>query len=197
MVKGNEKICKYFDIPLQHISDPILKKMNRKSNEQSIRSLIQKIRKEIPDVILRTSLIVGFPGETNQDFEKLYNFVKETKFDRLGAFPYSKEEGTPAEKMQHQIHGNTKKARYRKIMELQQTIVEEKLKEKVGQTYEVLVESITFDKKYWIGRTKMDVPDMDGVVYIQNNQPKNLLNGFIQCKIIDVKDYDLIAEITK
>ena len=195
VVKGNEKICKYFDIPLQHISDPILKKMNRKSNEQSIRSLIQKIRKEIPDVILRTSLIVGFPGETNQDFEKLYNFVKETKFDRLGAFPYSKEEGTPAEKMQHQIHGNTKKARYRKIMELQQSIVEEKLKENIGQTYEVLVESMTFDKKYWIGRTKMDVPDMDGIVYIQNNQPKNLLNEFIQCKIIDVKDYDLIAKI--
>ena len=119
VVKNNNKICKYFDIPLQHISNPVLKRMNRKSNEEGIKNLITKIRKEIPEVILRTSLIVGFPGETIEDFEKLYNFVEEVKFDKLGVFMYSKEDGTPAEKLPNQIHGNTKKSRYNKIMSLQ------------------------------------------------------------------------------
>ena len=166
-VKENKKICKYFDIPIQHISDPILKKMNRASNEKRIKELLTKIKKEIPDVILRTSLIVGFPGETKEDFEKLYNFVNWAKFDKLGVFKYSKEDGTPAEKMPNQIHGNTKKARYNKIMKLQQKISEENLKQKIGNDYEVLIENKTFDNKYWVGRTKMDVPEMDGVVYIE------------------------------
>ena len=194
-VKENDKICKYFDIPLQHISTPVLKRMNRKSDEKSIKELLKKIKKEIPDVILRTSLIVGFPGETEKDFEKLYDFVRETRFDKLGVFTYSKEDGTPAEKMPNQIHGNTKKARYNKIMKLQQKIAEENLKQKIGNEYEVLIENKTFDNKYWVGRTKMDVPEMDGVVYIENNKEENLINSFVKCKIIDIQRYDLIGKI--
>lgn len=194
VVKKNDKICNYFDIPIQHISDPVLKRMNRKTNEKSIRDIIKKIRKEIPAVVLRTSLIVGFPGETPEDFEKLYDFVKEIKFDKLGVFTYSKEDGTPAEKMPNQIHGNTKKARYNKIMALQQIISEEKLQEKIGQTYEVLVETKTFDNRYWVGRTKMDVPEMDGLVYIKNDCTGNLINQFINVKMVDVKGYDFIGE---
>ena len=195
VVKENDKICKYFDIPLQHISDPVLKRMNRKSNEESIKKLLSKIKKEIPDAILRTSLIVGFPGETKEDFEKLYSFVKETKFDKLGVFMYSKEDGTPAEKLPNQIHGNTKRARYNKIMSLQQEISRKNLEKRIGKEYEVLIENITFDGKYLVGRTKMDVPEMDGVVYIPNNIDKNLINKFIKCRIVDIKEYDLIAEI--
>ena len=195
VVKENDKICKYFDMPLQHISDPVLKRMNRKSNEDNIRKLILKIRKEIPDVVLRTSLIVGFPGETKEDFEKLYNFVKETKFDKLGVFMYSKEDGTPAEKLPNQIHGNTKKARYNRIMSIQQKISRENQEKRIGKEYEVLIENTTFDRKYLVGRTKMDVPEMDGVVYIKNTSDKDLINKFVKCKIVDIKDYDLIAEI--
>lgn len=197
VVKENDKVCKYFDIPLQHISDSVLKRMNRKSNSKSIRELIQKIRKEIPETILRTSLIVGFPGETNKDFEELYEFVKETKFDRLGVFMYSKEDGTPAEKLPNQIHGNTKKSRYNKIMNLQQEISRQNLAKRIDNTYETLIENKTFDNKYWIGRTKMDIPEMDGVVYIKNNGKDDLINKFINCKIIDIKDYDLIGEYKK
>ena len=197
VVKENDKVCKYFDIPLQHISDLVLKRMNRKSNSKSIRELIQKIRKEIPETILRTSLIVGFPGETNKDFEELYEFVKETKFDRLGVFMYSKEDGTPAEKLPNQIHGNTKKSRYNKIMNLQQEISRQNLAKRIDNTYETLIENKTFDNKYWIGRTKMDIPEMDGVVYIKNNGKDDLINKFINCKIIDIKDYDLIGEYKK
>ena len=169
--------------------------MNRASNEKRIKELLTKIKKEIPDVILRTSLIVGFPGETKEDFEKLYNFVNWAKFDKLGVFTYSKEDGTPAEKMPNQIHGNTKKARYNKIMKLQQKISEENLKQKIGNDYEVLIENKTFDNKYWVGRTKMDVPEMDGVVYIENKNEKNLINKFIICKIVETKGYDLIGKI--
>lgn len=194
IVSKNEKICNYFDIPIQHISNKILKRMNRKSDSESIKKLLEKIRKQIPDVILRTSLIVGFPGETNEDFEKLYNFVKEAKFDKLGVFMYSKEDGTPAEKMPNQIHGNTKKSRYNKIMRLQKGISKENLEKRIGKEYEVLIENKTFDNKYWIGRTKMDVPEMDGVVYIENkSNNKDLINQFLKCQITEVRDYDLIG----
>ena len=168
--------------------------MNRKSNSKSIHELIEKIKKEIPEAILRTSLIVGFPGETQKDFEKLYDFVKETKFDRLGVFMYSKEDGTPAEKLPNQIHGNTKKSRYNKIMNLQQQISRQNLEKRIGKTYETLVENKTFDNRYWIGRTKMDIPEMDGVIYIKNDNNQDLINKFVNCKIIDIKDYDLIGE---
>ena len=192
VVKNNEKICNYFDIPIQHISNPVLKKMNRKSNEESIKELIKKIRKEIPNVIIRTSLIVGFPGETQEDFEKLCEFVKTTKFDRMGAFTYSKEDGTPAERLPNQIHGNTKKARYNKIMKIQKEISDQKGKEKIGKTYEVLVENKSFDGKYLVGRTYMDVPDEDGVVYIESSDT-SLIGKFIKVKITDYSDYDLVG----
>ena len=194
-VKNNEKICKYFDIPIQHISDSILKKMNRRTNKKQIENLLEKLRKEIPNVTLRTSLIVGFPGETEKDFEELSEFVKTAKFDKLGAFMYSKEEGTPAAKLPEQIHGNTKKSRYNKIMGIQQKISNENLKNKIGQEFEVLIEDISFDGKYLIGRTKQDVPDIDGIVYVKNQEKSNLVNKFVKVNIIDVKNYDLIGEI--
>ena len=199
VVAKNDKIAKYFDIPIQHISDKILKRMNRKTNRNQIENLIANIRNKIPDVILRTSLIVGFPGETKEDFEELNEFVKQTKFDKLGTFIYSKEDGTPAEKLPEQIHGNTKKARYNKIMKTQQDISRMLQEEKIGKIYEVLVEDMSFDGKYYIGRTMQDVPDIDGIVYIKNETDENqekILNHFIDCEIVDVKNYDLIARKT-
>ena len=195
VVARNEKIAKYFDIPIQHSSDTILKKMNRKTNKKQIKEIISKIRNKILDAIIRTSLIVGFPGETEEDFKDLLEFVKETKFDRLGTFMYSKEDGTPAAKLPEQIHGNTKKARYNKIMKAQQKIVVEKMKEKIGKECEVLVENISFDGKYLIGRTMQDAPDIDGLVYIKckEENPNKYIHQFIKCKIVDSKDYDLVA----
>ena len=197
-VANNDKIAKYFDIPIQHISDPILKKMNRKTSKENIIKILEKIRNKIPNVTLRTSLIVGFPGETKENFEELLEFVKDTKFDKLGTFMYSKEEGTPAAKLPNQIHGNTKKARYNKIMKAQQEISKQILEEKIGKTYKILVEDISFDKKYLIGRTMQDVPEEDGLVYIKKDKNLNenkVLNNFVNCKIIDVSNYDLIGEI--
>ena len=195
-VANNKKIAKYFDIPIQHISNSILKKMNRKTSKEHITKIIEKIRKQIPDVVIRTSLIVGFPGETESDFKELLEFVKTTKFDRLGTFMYSKEEGTPAARLPEQIHGNTKKARYNKIMKAQAEISLENLKNKIGKTYKVLVEDKSFDGKYFIGRTMQDVPEEDGLVYIKNDEKlneKDILDNFIECKIIDVSNYDLIG----
>ena len=200
VVATNGKIAKYFDIPIQHISNPILKKMNRRTSKEDVTKIIEKIRKEVPDVTLRTSLIVGFPGETKENFEELLEFVKNTKFDKLGTFMYSKEEGTPAAKLPDQIHGNTKKARYNKIMEAQQEISKEILTNKIGKNYKVLVEDMSFDGKYFIGRTMQDVPEEDGLVYIKNNKDldeNTILNNFMNCKIIEVSNYDLIGEIQK
>ena len=197
-VANNDKIAKYFDIPIQHISDTILKKMNRKTSKENIIKILEKIRNKIPNVTLRTSLIVGFPGETKENFEELLEFVKDTKFDKLGTFMYSKEEGTPAAKLPNQIHGNTKKARYNKIMEAQQEISKQILEEKIGKTYKILVEDISFDKKYLIGRTMQDVPEEDGLVYIKKDKNLNeneVLNNFVNCKIINVSNYDLIGKI--
>lgn len=185
-VKNNDKICKYFDIPMQHISDRILKKMNRKSTGESIRNLITKLRKEIPGVVIRSTLMVGFPGETEEDFEELYEFVKWARLDKLGCFTYSKEEGTAASKMENQVHPMTKKKRYNKIMALQQQISEENMKKHIGRTLKVLVES---SKN---GRTYMDVPDIDGVIYIKG---KAKPNTFVNCKVTGYKEYDLIGEI--
>ena len=170
--------------------------MNRKTSKENIVNLINKIRKEIPNVILRTSLIVGFPGETEQDFTELLDFVKSTKFDKLGVFKYSKEENTPAAKMPNQIHHKTKNARYRKIMSEQKEISKKKLEEQIGKKMQVLIENVSFDGKYFVGRTRNDVPEEDGIVYIKRtDKNENLLNQFIWCKIVDVSDYDLIAEV--
>ena len=194
VVKNNEKICKYFDIPIQHISDAILKKMNRRTTGKQIEQIIQKIKMQIPDAILRTSLIVGFPGETEEDFQKLYEFVQKAKFNKLGVFEYSKEDGTPAEKLKNHIPKKVKKDRWNKIMKLQKNISEEKLKECIGKEYDVLVEKVT--DKYIIGRTQMDVPEMDGLVYINNI--KNVKIGqLVRTYITNVKSYDLLGKLIK
>ena len=198
IVANNDKIANYFDIPIQHISNKVLKRMNRRTNKEQIENLLSKIRENIPDVVLRTSLIVGFPGETKEDFEELKEFIKVAKFDKLGTFMYSKEDGTPAEKLPNQIHGNTKKARYNQIMQIQQEISKEIQSKKMGKIYEVLVEDMSFDGKYYIGRTMQDVPEMDGIVYIKNEtdkKPEEIVNHFINCKVTEVSDYDLIAEM--
>ena len=185
-VKNNKKICKYFDIPIQHISNKILKKMNRDTTSESIKALIERLRKEIPDVIIRTTLMVGFPGEEKEDFDELYEFVKTAKFDKLGCFSYSKEEGTPANLMQNQVHHMTKKSRLNKIMKLQAEISNENLKKHIGKTYEVIVETKNTARSY------MDVPELDGVILFKGKaQP----GSFAKCKITGNKDYDLIGEI--
>ena len=194
VVKNEDKICKYFDIPIQHISNSVLKRMNRKSNGETIRNLIKRLRKEIPGVVIRTTVMVGFPGETKEDFEELYDFVKEARFERLGAFSFSKEEGTPAEKLKDQIHPMTKKSRYNKIMSLQQKIASETQQEMVGKELEVLIETKTFDGKYYVGRSYREVPDIDGLIYIEMVD-KALEGKFVKCKITKASGYDLIGKI--
>lgn len=194
VIKKHPQICPYFDIPIQHISDTVLKRMNRHSNGQTIRNLITKLRKELPNSILRTTIMVGFPEETEEEFQELYDFLKEARFDKLGAFAYSKEEGTPAEKMPNQVYPQTKKSRYHKIMSLQQEISKANLKQKIGKDYEVMIEGITKNEKYYVGRSYMDTPEIDGVIYIKNT--KKLQTGeFVTCKITDMKEYDLVGEI--
>lgn len=194
-VKNNPKICNYFDIPIQHISDSVLRRMNRRTNGKQIEELINKIKKQIPDVILRTSLIVGFPGETEGDFNKLYEFVKKGYFDKLGVFTYSKEDGTPAARLKEQIHPATKKKRYNLIMSVAKDISAEKLKSYIGKEYKVLVEDTTFDHKFCVGRSYMDIPDTDGMVIIKNCDAK-LVGEFVNCKVTAVNNYDLIAKIS-
>ena len=194
-VKNNPKICNYFDIPIQHISDSVLKRMNRRTTGKQIEELINKIKKQIPDVILRTSLIVGFPGETEEDFNKLYEFVKKGYFDKLGVFTYSKEDGTPAARLKEQIHPATKKKRYNLIMSVAKDISAEKLKSYIGKEYNVLVEDTTFDHKFCVGRSYMDIPDTDGMVIIKDCDAK-LVGEFVNCKVTAVNNYDLIAKIS-
>ena len=196
LVATNNKITKYFDIPIQHISNKILKTMNRKTSKQQIENLIKNIREKIPNVVLRTSLIVGFPGETKDDFIELQDFIKKANFDRLGAFMYSKEDGTPAEKLPNQIHGNTKKSRYNKIMKIQNEISKQIMKKRIGTKCDVLIEDMSFDRKYYIGRTIQDAPDIDGIIYIKNIGNKNLLDQIITCEIEDISgEYDLVGKI--
>lgn len=211
VVKENKKICKYFDIPIQHISDTVLKRMNRQSDGKSIRKLIQKLRNEIPEVVIRTTVMVGFPGETKEDFDELYAFLKEAKFDKLGCFAYSKEDGTPAARIKEQVHPMTKKSRYNKIMSLQQEISKENLQKQIGKKVEILVEDRAFDGKTYIGRTSFDVPEIDGVVYLRQAGEKTgtseqvntkkadsefvQVGDFVRATVVDVSDYDLICEL--
>ena len=194
LVKDNDKICKYFDIPMQHFADGVLKRMNRKSNSVSIENTINKIREEIPNVILRTTFIVGFPGETEEDFFELYEFVNRAKFEKLGAFKYSKEDGTPAARLKEQVHYKTKQVRYDRIMGLQKQIAKIKLEEKIGNTYEALVDSIEENGKLIIARSYMDIPNEDGVIFINNTKNVNV-GEFINVKITDIQGYDLIGEL--
>ena len=194
VVKNNDKICKYFDIPIQHIANPVLKRMNRRTTGEDIRKVIEKLRKNIPNVVIRTTVMVGFPGETEENFNELFEFVKETKFNKLGAFMFSKEDGTPAEKLDGHLHHMTKKSRYNKIMSVQKEISKVLLEQNKGMEYDVLIDGSSFDGKYLIGRTRMDVPEIDGVVYIKSCD-KNLIGNFVKCKIVDVEEYDLVGEI--
>ncbi len=194
VMKNNPKVCHYWDIPIQHIADPVLKRMNRKSNGKSIQALFQKLRQEIPDVIIRTTVMVGFPGETQEDFEQLQEFVETAKIDKMGAFAYSKEENTPAERLPNQVHPATKKSRYRKIMELQKQISKENLAKKIGQEHEVLIEAKSYDGKYYVGRSYMDVPEIDGYIWVKADREVTL-GKFYPVQIDQVEEYDLIGHI--
>ena len=192
-IKRNHKVAHYLDIPLQHISNTILKAMNRKTNKEDIEKLINKLRKEIPDIILRTTFILGFPGETEEDFNELYKFIKNIKFDKLGVFSYSREEDTPAYEMKNQIGKTLKQERIDKIMELQKDISETLMKNKIGLKLAVLIEEIVEDGLY-IGRSYMDSPDIDGVVYV--NSEKDLEIGkFYDVWIKEYMEYDLIGDV--
>ena len=198
-VKTNKKVCKYFDIPMQHVSDNVLKRMNRKTTSKSTREIISKLRNEIPGVIIRSTLMVGFPGETQEDFDELYEFVEWAKFDKLGCFTYSKEEGTAAANLDNQVHPKTKNSRYNKIMALQQEISNENLKRFIGKRFKVLIENaiVEDDQLYFVGRSYMDVPDVDGYFYIKatkEQSEQHEINTFVDCKVTDITDnYDLVG----
>ncbi|HHW32446.1 MAG TPA: 30S ribosomal protein S12 methylthiotransferase RimO [Clostridiaceae bacterium] len=191
----NTKVCNYFDIPIQHISDKILKMMGRKGSAAEIKALIEKIRNRIPDVVLRTTLMVGFPGENDTDFMELYNFVKEYKFDRLGVFTYSREEGTPADKLDFQVDEKTKNSRYNKIMALQKKISREKNKKRLGKEYRTIVEGVADDGIFYYGRTPFEAPEIDGLAYFTSSEPLNI-GEFVNIKIVNTEDYDVIGEVT-
>lgn len=170
--------------------------MNRKSDSKTIDKLIKKIRKEIPNVIIRTTMIVGFPGETEKDFNELYEFIKNAKFEKLGVFKYSKEDGTPASRLPDQIHYKTKEKRWKMIMSEQEKISKEKLEDKIGNQYDSIIDGLTDDGKYFIARSYMDIPDEDGVIYIKKDaNSKFKIGDFVKCEITGVKNYDLIGEI--
>jgi ribosomal protein S12 methylthiotransferase len=196
MIKNEEKICKYLDIPLQHISDPVLKRMNRRSSEADIRTLITKLRSEIPGIALRTSLIVGFPGETEQDFKKLCQFVEETQFDRLGVFCYSKEDGTPAAEMPDQVTERVKRERYKKLMQLQARLSFKRNRRLINTVEEVIVEGVSEESELLLkGRSSRQAPDIDGMVYITSGQAN--IGDIVKLRITDSSDHDLIGEMVE
>ena len=190
---SNPKLCKYIDIPMQHASDNVLRRMGRKGNQQQLRELISNLKTLVPGMVIRTTFMVGFPGETKEDFEELCKFVEEMEFDRLGAFMYSKEEDTPAFKMRPQIVKKTKRERYDKIMSLQNNIVREKNTSRVGNVYKTLVQGILEDGTYF-GRTYAEAPEADGLVYFRSKTPL-LKSSFQSVKIVDYKDYDLMGVV--
>ncbi len=193
-IKSNNKICKYLDIPIQHISAKILKLMGRRGTPEFIRNLLDTLRREIPGIILRTSLITGFPGESEEDFNELYEFVKETKFDRLGVFVYSREEGTAAARMKNQVPRRTARQRQRKIMELQREISAEKNRSFLGQMLDVLIEGVSDDGIFYLGRSYAHAPDIDGLIHVLSPEP--LENGqIVRVKILNADNYDLIGEV--
>lgn len=189
----NDKVCKYIDIPLQHISDEVLKGMRRKGRRRIIEENINKLRKAVPNITIRTTFIVGFPGETEENFEELLNFVKETRFDKLGVFTYSQEEGTVAADMENQIEEEVKVQRMDAIMRTQQLISAEINKNKIGREYDVLIESK--DKGKYVGRNSEMAPEIDGEVYVKGD---NLAVGtFVKVKITDAMEYDLVGDHVK
>ncbi len=194
VISCNDKIVKYLDIPLQHVSGEILKRMNRRGDRQSISSLLNKIREKIPEITLRTTFITGFPGETEEQFCELAEFVKETRFERLGCFPYSAEEDTLAAGFDGQIDEQTKNDRMENIMELQMTIAAEKNSEKTGSVTEVLIEGWDDYIKCYYGRTPADAPEIDGKIFFMSTRPLKI-GEFVKVRINDCIDYDLLGEL--
>lgn len=194
-MKSQEKVVNYIDLPLQHADDKILKAMNRRGDQALIRNVISKLRTEIPDVVIRTTFIVGFPGEGEEEFETLAEFVNEIEFDRLGVFTFSPQEGTPAFDMEDQVDEDIKTRRGEVIMQDQYSIMEEKNNEKIGKTYKVVVEDYDGYSDSYTGRTYMDAPEIDGLVKFTSHKDLDI-GDFVDVEIFDVEDYDLIGEVT-
>ncbi|MDO8686435.1 MAG: 30S ribosomal protein S12 methylthiotransferase RimO, partial [Clostridiales bacterium] len=189
-IAASGKICHYIDLPIQHCVPSILKKMGRRGDATLIRDIVSKLRSRIPDLILRTSVIAGFPGESGQDFKELCDFIEEIRFDRLGCFEYSKEEGTPAATFKGQIPTAVKKSRREKIMQIQKRISYEKNQQRLGNIYRTFVEGITEDELFYFGRTYGESPDIDGKVYFTSpDVPEK--GSFADVEIVCADDYDL------
>ena len=195
-LNSSDKLVKYLDIPIQHVNGEILKKMNRKGNVETLTALLKKIREKIPSITLRTTLITGFPGETEKEFEELDAFVKEARFDRLGCFAYSAEEGTVAAKMDNQVDEQTKVSRAEHIMETQLKIAAEKNEEKIGTMQKVLIEGYDDYIKCYFGRSESDAPEIDGKVFFMSTRPL-ILGDFADVLINDVIEYDLLGELAE
>ncbi|MBE5874131.1 MAG: 30S ribosomal protein S12 methylthiotransferase RimO [Lachnospiraceae bacterium] len=188
------KVCHYLDIPIQHASDAVLKRMGRRTTQADLREVIAKLRNSIPDICLRTTLISGFPGETQEDFEELYNFADEMEFDRLGVFAYSQEEDTPAANMPEQIAEEIKEARRDELMELQQEIAFEKAEDMIGRVLVAMIEGKVADEDVYVARTYRDAPNVDGYLFV--NTTASLVTGdFVKVMVTDANEYDLIGEI--
>ena len=194
VMKEEKKICHYLDLPIQHASDRILRRMGRRTSKTQLVDIITKLRREIPDIVLRTSLITGFPGETEEDHQELMEFVDEMEFDRLGVFTYSPEEGTPAETMEGQVPEELKEERRDEIMELQQEISLEKGDSRIGQELLVMIEGKVSGESAYIGRTYGDAPKVDGYIFVQTGEL--LVTGdFAKVKVTGALEYDLIGEL--
>lgn len=193
-MKNNPKLCKYLDIPIQHISDNVLKAMGRRGSKSYIYDLLAKIRAEIPGVVLRTALITGFPGETEDDFAELYEFVRNGNFEHLGVFAYSKEEGTPAYKMKGHLSKKLKNERWDKLMALQMENVKKYNSSRLGHTYDTMVDGVAEDGIFYVGRTYAEAPEIDPVIYFTSTEP--LENGMIvPVKMLCPDGYDLVGEV--
>lgn len=193
-IATNKKICKYLDIPIQHSSDKILKLMGRRDRKKDIENLIIKLRNKIPDIVIRTTLITGFPGEEEEDFLDMKDFIQRLKFDRLGVFVYSKEEGTPAALMKNQVDEDVKQERYDILMQVQKEITENKNKDRIGKLYDAIIEGISDDGIFYTGRTYAESPDIDGCVYITTREPLNI-GDIRKVKILNTDSYDLIGDV--
>ena len=194
VMKEEPKVCHYLDLPIQHANDEILKRMGRRTSRQQLIDIIGKLRREIPDICLRTTLITGFPGETKEQHEELMDFVDEMEFDRLGVFTYSPEEDTPAALMPDQIDEEVKEERQAELMELQQDIAFDNAQDMVGREVLVMVEGKVADENAYVGRTYRDAPNVDGLIFI--NTDEELLSGdFARVKVTGAVDYDLIGEL--
>ena len=191
--KNNDKLVNYVDMPLQHISDDVLRNMDRKTSKDHIIKTLRNLRKSVPDIVIRTTFIVGFPGENQEDFHQLVDFIEDIKFDKLGVFEYSREEGTRAASLDEQIPDNIKEERKNEIMAIQSDISGEILSKNLGKTIEVLIEEKIDDNNY-VGRTYMDSPEIDGVTYVQSDKELEI-GDFVQVEIIDSLDYDLVGEL--